>query len=262
MLADSFNTIAVTHRTVGLATHLGANQPNASALDDTSAPLKAVLTVASGMVDIDSLGAARSDADAKNTSSGNEKAPHLTDPITLIAAQAGVGASAGLSVQFANGESVALVSGQDTQFGSGGQIRMHTGQVVGALGGAAKPGESEVGFQIVAAKDAINVQAQADVLQVQARDEVNVVSANVHVDWAAAKSIKFSTSEGANITIEGGNIMLQCPGKIAIYAGKKSFVGPASSTYPLPTFPSSEPVCVDCLIKAVRTGAPLAMVSA
>jgi type VI secretion system secreted protein VgrG len=55
---------------------------------------------------------------------------------------------------------------------------------------------------------------------VQARDEVNVISANAHIDWAAAKKISLSTAGGANITIEGGNITVQCPGKIKVHAGK------------------------------------------
>jgi type VI secretion system secreted protein VgrG len=114
----------------------------------------------------------------------------------------------------ANGETVTLMSGQDTQFVTGGQMRVHTGQAIGVLGGAVKAGEGRLGLQLIAAKDAIDIQAQADELKVQARDEVNVISANAHVDWAAAKKISLSTAGGANITIEGGNITVQCPGKM------------------------------------------------
>jgi uncharacterized protein (DUF2345 family) len=46
-----------------------------------------------------------------------------------------------------------------------------------------------------------------------------------------------STAGGANITIEGGNITVQCPGKIAIRAGKKSFLKPEKIKYPLPSLP-------------------------
>jgi type VI secretion system secreted protein VgrG len=83
---------------------------------------------------------------------------------------------------------------------------------------------------------------------------VDIISANAHVDWAAAKSISLSTAGGANITIEGGNITVQCPGKITIHAAKKSFVGPALNPYPLPAMPQH--VCVECLLKARAVGAP------
>jgi len=239
-LAASFSSAAVTHQTVGLATHLGAAKANASVLDDKAAPLKALLTALSGMVGTDSLDSALADAAAKATAGGTGKTPHSTDPIIAIAAKDGFGAVAGQSVQLANGESVALVSGQDTQFVSGGQMRVQSGQAIGVLGGAIKAGEGGLGLQLIAAKDAIDIQAQADELKVQARDEVNVISANAHIDWAAAKKISLSTAGGANITIEGGNITVQCPGKIKVHAGKKSFVGPYRIKYEMPLLPQSD----------------------
>jgi type VI secretion system secreted protein VgrG len=57
------------------------------------------------------------------------------------------------------------------------------------------------------------------------------------VDWAAAKKISLSTAGGANITIEGGNITIQCPGKITVHAGQKSFAGPTQQNYPMPKLP-------------------------
>ncbi|MGZ8355626.1 MAG: DUF2345 domain-containing protein, partial [Telluria sp.] len=196
-----------------------------------------------------SLDAARADASEKKTASGDDKLPHFTDPIIAIAAQGGLGASAGQSLQLANGETVTLMSGQDTQFITGGQMRIHTGQAIGVLGGAANPGEGNTGLQLIAAMDAIDIQAQGDELKVQARDEINVISANAHIDWAAAKSISLSTAGGANITIDGGNITVQCPGKIAIHAGKKSFTGPEKLNFSMPALPRS--ICVACLRKSL-----------
>jgi uncharacterized protein (DUF2345 family) len=226
-------------------------------LDEKAAPLKALLTSVSGAVAAESFDAALADAGAKNTGGGNGKTPHPADPIIGIAAREGFGAVAGQSMQLANGESLALISGQDTQFVSGGQMRVHSGQAIGILGGAVKPGEGGLGLQLVAAKEAIDMQAQADALKVQARDEVNVISANAHIDWAAAKKISLSTAGGANITIEGGNITVQCPGKIKVHAGKKSFTGPARENYPFPTMPTS--LCVECLIKARNMGSPFVL---
>jgi type VI secretion system secreted protein VgrG len=66
------------------------------------------------------------------------------------------------------------------------------------------------------------------------------MSANAHVDWAAAKRISLSTAGGANITIEGGNITVQCPGKITVHAGKKSFNGPQRTNFAMPHLPRVE----------------------
>jgi type VI secretion system secreted protein VgrG len=259
-LAATFHSAAVTHQTVGLAAHLGSTKANASMLDDKRAPIEAMVTSVSGMVDKNNLEAAQGDAGARNTAVGDGKLPHTSDPIIAIAAKDSFGASAGQSIQLANGETVTVMSGQDTQFVTGGQMRVHTGQAIGVLAGAVTAGESDVGLQLVAAKDAIDIQAQADEVKVQARDEVKVISASAHIDWAAAKRISLSTAAGANITIEGGNITVQCPGKITVHAGKKSLTGPARLTYPLPALPTS--ICVQCLMKARGAGSPFVMRSA
>jgi type VI secretion system secreted protein VgrG len=164
--------------------------------------------------------------------------PHATDAVIAISAKAGMAVVAGQAVQLCNGETISLMSGQDSQFVTGGQMRVHSGQAIGMLAGAVKAGG--IGLQVIAAKEAIDVQAQADVMKVQARDEVNNASANAHIDWAAAKRISLSTADGANITIEGGNITVQCPGKIMVHAGKKSFIAATRSDYIMPVLPSSK----------------------
>jgi uncharacterized protein (DUF2345 family) len=244
-LAETFSKAAVTHQTVGLACHLGALKASASVLDEKAPPLKAMSASVSAMVDV---------------AGANGKLPHFGSPLIAISAKDGFGANAGQSLQLANGETVTVMSGQDAQFVTGGQVRLHTGQAIGVLGGAVKAGEGGVGLQLIAAKEAIDIQAQADELTVQAREEVNVVSANAHIDWAAAKRISLSTTGGANITIEGGNITVQCPGKIVVRAGKKSFSDPAKFSYPLPALPTS--ICVECLIKARSAGSPFVLRSA
>jgi uncharacterized protein (DUF2345 family) len=155
-------------------------------------------------------------------------------------------------MQLANGETISLMSGQDSQFITGGQLRAHSGQAIGVLGGAVKPGEGGLGMQLIAAKDAIDIQAQADELKVQARDDIKIASANAEVDWAAAKRISLSTAGGANVTIEGGNITVQCPGKLTVHAGKKLFSGSTELPYPMPALPHS--ICVECLKKALASG--------
>jgi type VI secretion system secreted protein VgrG len=243
-LAEAFHGAALTHRTVGLAAHAGVGKAGTCAIDDSRPPLEALLAAASGMV-----GGGGAAAD---------KLPYPSKPIIAISAKGGLVANAGQSLQLSNGETVSVMSGLDTQFVTGGQMRVHTGQAIGVLGGAVKPGEDGIGLQLIAAKDAIDIQAQSDELKVQARDEVNIISANSHIDWAAAKKISLSTEGGANITIEGGNITIQCPGKITIDAGKKSLCGPGRIAYPLPALPRS--ICVECLRKSLAAGLAFTMV--
>ena len=258
MLGETFSGAAKTHETVAYASHLGAAKADASKLDDKAPPLKAMLTATSGMLSQESVDATRAEAPSKPVAPGDDKLPHTSSAIIAIAAKAGLGVFAGQNLQLAVGETITLMSGQDTQFATGGQMRLHSGQAIGMLGGEVKAGENNVGLQLIAAKDVIDVQAQNDVLNVQARDEVNIVSANAHIDWAAARSISLSTAGGANITITGGNITVQCPGKIMIHAGKKSFTGPERVSYALPAMPRS--ICKKCKRDSAKSGSPFSLV--
>jgi type VI secretion system secreted protein VgrG len=254
ILSKTFNDAATTHQTVGFAVQRGPVKADASLLDDKAAPLAALQTSTGGMLGSATLDGAKDDAALKNTQTGDDKVPHSADPIIGISAKAGMGSIAGQNMQLANGETVALMSGLDSQFASGHQLRMHSGQAIGILGGAVKPGQNQTGLQLIAAQQAVDVQAQADTLSIQARDQVSVISVNAHIDWAAAKKITLSTAGGANITIDGGNITVQCPGKLTVHASQKLFDGPERLDAPLPQMPSS--VCKNCILEAMKQGAP------
>jgi type VI secretion system secreted protein VgrG len=91
-LAETFNSAATAHQTVGLASHAGAAKASASVLDDNPAPLKAMLASVSGMVDKNGFNA---DADAGSTTAGDGTLPHSSDPIIAIAAKDGFGGECG-----------------------------------------------------------------------------------------------------------------------------------------------------------------------
>jgi type VI secretion system secreted protein VgrG len=257
LLAQSFNSAAVTHQAVALAGQIGSTKADTSAIDPNAAPVKALYTATAGMLSQDSVDTAKAEAPGKPVEPAQGKLPHSNDAIIAIAANAGFSVVAGQDLQLASGETASLMSGQDAQFMTGGQARVHTGQTVGILGGVVAAGVGNVGLQIIAAKDPVEMQAQADVLSIQARDQVDIVSANAHIDWAAAKSISLSTAGGSNITIHGGNITFQCPGKITIKAGKKEFSGPEEYRFPIPELPNQ--FCLECMLKAMKSGSPVAM---
>ena len=248
-IGETFSDAGKTHQTVALAGHIGAAKANASKLDENTAPLKAMLTAVSGMVGNKNLDTARADVGEKKTAPGDGQLPHASSPIIAISGKSGIGVTSGAAVQLSNGEAIALVSGNDSQFVTGGQLRAQTGQAIGVLGGAMAPGENGLGLQLVTAKDTVDLQAQADQMKVQARDDIKITSINAEMDWAAAKRITLSTAGGANITIDGGNIIVQCPGTLTIHAAKKSFSGPERQPYPMPAIPNS--ICVECLKKSL-----------
>lgn len=246
-LVGNLHGAAATHETVGLAAHTGAAKSDASVLDDEAPPLRAIHTALSGRADKHSF-----------AKSGSGTLPHLADPLIALVARDGLGVDTGQSLQLANGETFSLISGEGAQYITGTGMRMHAGQAIGMLGGAAKHDVGQSGLQLITARDGIDVQAQFDGVTVQARDDVDVVSANAHVDWAAAKSISLSVAGGANIMIDGGNIVVQCPGKLVAKAGKKSLSGPEKLGYPMPALPRI--ICLECLRKSLAAGPAFTMV--
>ncbi|WP_428825455.1 type VI secretion system Vgr family protein [Azonexus sp. IMCC34842] len=235
-LAQTLSQAAGTHQTVQLASAIGSIGQNKSTIDDSAAPLKALHKVASGMADAKDQNAALSDADAKNTSAGQNKVPHLTSPAIIQAAKGDFASVAGQNLQYANGETTTFESGEDSNFAIAGKTRIHSGQAIGLLAGAIKAGDGNTGIKLIAAKDDLELQAQSDEMKFLAKKEMKLVSANANIDFAAAKKVHLAVAGGASITIDGG-ITVQCPGTITVHASKKSFSGPESSPFALPEMP-------------------------
>jgi uncharacterized protein (DUF2345 family) len=197
-----------------------------------------------GTTRTDDFGDAMGDVAERNTST-SKKLPHSVDPIVAIVAQAGLATTAGQDIQIAAGDTLHVASGHDTNQAVGGAFRLHTGQAIGMLGGATKPGGDAAGTGItfIAGKGDIDYQAQASTITIAAKQDVKIQSQTAHIDWAAAKKIVLSTAGGASVTIEGGNITFECPGKIWVKAGKKSFVSGQIARASLPKFaPATGPL--------------------
>ena len=99
---------------------------------------------------------------------------------------------------------------------------------IGVVAGLSSSGENNIGLQLTAGQDDIDLQAQHDLLKLAAREDLTIVSANMNVDFAAAKRIRIATAGGAAITIEGGNITIECPGPITYKAAQRTFEGPVN----------------------------------
>jgi uncharacterized protein (DUF2345 family) len=148
--------------------------------------------------------------------------PHSADALTTIAGRGGIGAIAGQSLHVAAGETLNLGSGQHTNMAVGHQLRLHASQAIGLLAGAHKA--NGIGLNLIAGKGALNVQAQHDTLALRSKGDLKLVSANAAVEMAAKQKIHLATSQGAFLTIEGGNLTFGCPGKILVQAGNHKLV--------------------------------------
>ena len=240
-LTQAFHQAATTHQTVGLTSGVQA----CSALSQSLR----------GSVSTRSLNAAVQDAQACNTastsssasSSGDATVPHQAEPHIALVGRAGVGLSAGQDVHLSSQGATTLASGQDSHWAVGGQARIHTGQAIGVLAGAMQPGCADSagqaaagkGLTLIAAQGPIDLQAQNGPAQVAAQQTLEIKTAQGVVNIAAAKRVVLAVSGGAGLTLEGGQLTVQCPGKITVQAGRKSMVGGGAMEVAMPILPSS-----------------------
>ncbi|AYH41945.1 type VI secretion system Vgr family protein [Azoarcus sp. DN11] len=101
----------------------------------------------------------------------------------------------------------------------------------------AKP-NTETGIHLHAASGAISVQSQSGKFTAAADRKVTIASTSAAVSASAKKHI-LATAQGAYLRIEGGDIQLHAPGKVALKASRKNLTGPKATTVKLPSFPVS-----------------------
>ncbi|WP_345532315.1 type VI secretion system Vgr family protein [Viridibacterium curvum] len=233
-LTRNTSQIATTHKTVAVASAQGSAGGNQSALDKEKAPLPAQHRAASGVL-ANTFDAALSDAGDKSTAANKDKIPHSTDALLTLAAKGGLGMVAGQSLQWAAGETLTWASGQDSNYALASHLRIHTGQALGVLSSAKGEGH----LKAIAASGPVLAQAQADVMTLAAKEQLKMVSVSGKLDMASPKKIHLAVAGGSAITIEGGNITVQCPGVLTVHASSKSFGGGANVDAVLPAMPRS-----------------------
>ncbi len=126
-------------------------------------------------------------------------------------------------------------------------------------GGADSAGHSAAGkgLTLIAAQGPIDLQAQNGPAQVAAQQTLELKTAQGVVNIAAAKRVVLATSGGAGITLEGGMLTVQCPGKVTVKAGQKSMVGPSTLAQAMNAMPGGLSFNDAYVVRNPSTGEPL-----
>lgn len=260
-LATALNQAAHIHQTVRYSMCLGTEETDTSYLSgkgstSPQAPLAALLTAASGMVNGQQFSQAQQDAQAKCTRVTSNTVPHTTDPLLHIVGEAGIVMTAQDHLQLSSQEHLHISAGGDQQWITANSTSLHSGQAIGLLAGANQAGPGNVGIQLKAAQGNIQLETHQDAIHLAADGLIDIMSSHAHIDWAAAKKITLCVEGGASITLENGRIQLTCPGQLTIHAKKKEFLSGGRVSYRLPVMPKS--VCKACLLSARASGSPFA----
>ena len=109
---------------------------------------------------------------------------------------------------------------------------------IGNAPGGQKP-NTETGIHLHAASGRVSVQSQSGKLNAAADKKVTIASTTAAMSASARKHI-LATAQGAYLRIEGGNIQLHAPGKVALKASRKNLTGPKAAAVELPRTAKSD----------------------
>lgn len=146
-----------------------------------------------------------------------------TEPLLALSSPAGIVAATPASLIAVAGNTSSLSAGQAVNFVAQGSsahaVRSGISLFTYGKGGVKN------GIALHAASGKVSSQSQSGPTLVTADKTVTVASINNGVT-VAAKAHVLMTAQGAALRIEGGNISLHCPGKIAFKASAKELAGP------------------------------------
>lgn len=226
-LAQVSHATSATHGTVGLASH---------APPDDSAGLAGLQRVARASVSGQTYAQACADGAGQPSAAG---VPHTDAPTLALHGHAGLAMVAGQSLHWSSAQHVALASGQHSDASVAGHARLHARQAIGMLAAGSRSFAGDAALSIVAGEAMLDIRAQSDRVNLISRASQRAASAQGALEMAAPRTLHIATAGGASLTLEGGNLVVNCPGTVTVHAGQKSFIGPAQLTYPLPDMPTS-----------------------
>jgi len=171
---------------------------------------------------------------------GRGSATAYDEPHMQLFAPSGIAAATPANAVFSAGTTTAIGAGQDINLAAQGSCLSSVTEGIalftyGKATNAGKP-TKETGIRLHAASGKFSSQSQAGQTHVTADKTVTVASVNKNVNVAANKHVLL-TAQGAYIKLEGGNIEVHAPGKVALKATAKELTSPSSSKPVLPLMP-------------------------
>jgi type VI secretion system VgrG family protein len=163
---------------------------------------------------------------------GTGSANTFSEPLMLFGSPSGIGISTEKSARITADRHLNFVSGESTYFVAGKSLVASVAEKISLF-------VQSAGMKLFAGNGKVEIQAQSDGMDLFSEKQLRISSAGEDV-LVAAKQKVVVTSGGASITIENGNVEIQCPGKFTVKAASHSFEGPASLDAPLPALPQGD----------------------
>ncbi|KAB8060852.1 type VI secretion system tip protein VgrG [Janthinobacterium sp. FT14W] len=246
-LQTSLAETAHKHQALKLAIPEGVGQP-AAATQPAAAPEAATLPAIAQMEHSATVLGATADGQAAHAGQGQQpsggqgQVSAYAEPHLQLSSPSGIAATTPANAVLTAGGSASVTAGADINFAAQGNSMYALGKGIslftyGKASNKDKPNQ-ETGIRLHAASGKVSSQSQSDETRLTADKAVTVTSTAKSVGVAAKQHV-LMTVQGAYIRLEGGNIMLHCPGKVDFKASMKELTGPASSQPTLPAMPNA-----------------------
>jgi len=197
-------------------------------------------------------------------STGERRATAYSEPQLQLSSPAGIVAVTPADAVVTAGHSTSVSAGQDINLLAQGSsahavkdgISLFT---YGKASAKDKPNQ-ETGIRLHAASGKVSSRSQSGATRLTADKSVTVASVDKRVT-VGAKTHMLLTAQGAYLKLEGGNIMLHAPGKVAFKASMKELAGPADGSVPQPVLPAARDIYNEAFVVVnEETKAPMAYV--
>ena len=181
-----------------------------------------------------------------------------SNPVERFAAPAVVLESPENIVMTTSNSAVAY-AGENVHLTAQGDAHLAAGATVaGASGDAASWYAAAGGFKAIANRGPVSVEAHTSSMEILADQSVCITSSDDRIDVLAKDAIVLQQGQ-SRITLKGGDITVETPGKFTVKAGAHPFPGASSTSVPFVKLPDSTVKSYGKTVRAVNqlTGEPI-----
>lgn len=174
---------------------------------------------------------------------GGGKASAFSEPHLQLSSPQGIVAATPASLVASAGDTSCISAAQDINFAAqGSSIHLVADGISMFTYGKASAGDKpnqETGIMLHAASGKVSTQSQSDETRFTADRAITVASVTKDVSIAAKEHV-LMTAQGAYLKLEGGNIMIHGPGRIAFKASLKELTSPKATILAPPMLPKPQ----------------------
>ncbi|CAJ0803617.1 hypothetical protein LMG19083_03916 [Ralstonia psammae] len=174
----------------------------------------------------------------------------LTSPHVVVSSAAGIAATAEESTHLHSKQHTSLTTGEHLSFNVGKSLLASVKDMVSICA-------HKLGIKLFASRGPVDIQAQKDSMNLLAKLGISIVSTEDSIRIIAKKELLIGGG-GSHTRYNAGGITHLTDGKYIAHAANHAW--PAEQSLPIEMPLTPKPICIECLLKAMKAGSALAAV--